>query len=411
MLKMQPSQRHSHQKATTAATAALLFLLPSLLSSFIALLLLPTSTTAFVTSSSSSSRRLLTTSPPLSSSSSLLQNAYINESFPLVNNGQSQSPPPPQQLQRKGRPPKIHPESGGRITLVGSGPGSPELLTLAAHKLITNPSNLLIVDRLVSNEILSVMDDAGVQYKIANKTPGCQMAAQDEIFEWCKEGLRQGQHVVRLKIGDPFVFGRGGEEVLEFREFGVEPTVIPGVSAAFSAPLLASIPVTHRGISNQVVMCTGYGKNNTSPDLIQYHPEQTVVFLMAVGRLRELCNNLITKANYPPTTPVGIVERAGCPEQRTVVGTMENIANLADKYKVKPPSTIVVGEVVNVLLTEDDFVWEDVVNGVVASGSSEVVERVGGRGGGERLDDEEKEEMGMMMRKGYHGLVQSIYSS
>jgi len=258
------------------------------------------------------------------------------------------------------------------------------------------------------------MDEAGVQYKIANKTPGCQMAAQDEIFEWCKDGLRRGQHVVRLKIGDPFVFGRGGEEVLEFREFGVEPTVIPGVSAAFSAPLLASIPVTHRGISNQVVMCTGYGKNNTSPDLIQYHPEQTVVFLMAVGRLRELCNNLIEKANYPPTTPVGIVERAGCPEQRTVVGTMENIADLAERYKVKPPSTIVVGEVVNVLLTEDDFVWEEdvVVNGVVAAaGSSEVVERVGGRGGGERLDNEEKEEIGKMMRQGYHGLVQSIYSS
>ena len=130
---------------------------------------------------------------------------------------------------------------------------------------------------------------------------------------------------------------------------------LQGVSAAFSAPLLGSIPVTHRGISNQVVMCTGYGRNNTSPDLIQYHKEQTVVFLMAVGRLRTLCENLVTKAHYPIDTPVGIVERAGCPDQRTVVGTMENIADLAEKYEVKPPSTIVVGEVVNVLLTDDDF--------------------------------------------------------
>ncbi|KAL7523614.1 hypothetical protein ACHAXR_000256 [Thalassiosira sp. AJA248-18] len=102
-------------------------------------------------------------------------------------------------------------------------------------------------------------------------------------------------------------------------------------------------------------MCTGYGKDNTSPDLIQYHKEQTVVFLMAVGRLRTLCHNLVTKAHYPIETPVGIVERAGCPDQRTVVGTMENIADLAEEYDVKPPSTIVVGEVVNVLLTEDDF--------------------------------------------------------
>ena len=156
-------------------------------------------------------------------------------------------------------------------------------------------------------------------------------------------------------IGDPFVFGRGGEEVLEFRNFGIEPTIIPGVSAAFSAPLLGSIPVTHRGVSNQVVMCTGYGRNNTSPDLIQYHKEQTVVFLMAVGRLRSLCDNLVEKAHYPRDTPVGIVERAGCPDQRTVVGTMRNIADLAEEYNVKPPSTIVVGEVVNVLLTEEDF--------------------------------------------------------
>ena len=113
--------------------------------------------------------------------------------------------------------------------------------------------------------------------------------------------------------------------------------------------------MTHRGISNHVVVCTGYGRNNTSPDLIQYHKEQTVVFLMAVGRLRTLCENLVTKAHYPIDTPVGIVERAGCPHQRTVVGSMENIADLAEKYDVKPPSTIVVGEVVNVLLTDDDF--------------------------------------------------------
>ena len=359
----------------------------------------------------------------LPSSSSSLQNAYIDDSsFPLNNGGQTSQASMQQQQQKKQtskkssssrrrRPPKIHPETGGRITLVGSGPGAPSLLTLAAHSLITDPSNLLIVDRLVSSEIRSVMDEAGVQYKIANKTPGCQMAAQDEIFEWCKEGVRHGKHVVRLKIGDPFVFGRGGEEVLEFRDFGVEPTVIPGVSAAFSAPLLASIPVTHRGISNQVVMCTGYGKNNSSPDLIQYHPEQTVVFLMAVGRLRQLCTSLIRQANYPPDTPVGIVERAGCPEQRTVVGTMESIADLAERYNVKPPSTIIVGEVVNVLLTEDDFVWDD------DDQQQQQGDDMDGDDLGMVVDDEKKkkkkeeEEMGRMMRSGYHGLVQSIYSS
>lgn len=129
---------------------------------------------------------------------------------------------------------------------------------------------------------------------------------------------------------------------------------LQGVSAAFSAPLLGSIPVTHRGISNQVVMCTGYGRDNTSPDLIQYHKEQTIVFLMAVGRLEELTHRLITMAGYPEDTPVAIVEKAGCPTQRTVVGDMRTIAGLAKEHNVKPPSTIVVGDVVHALLPRDE---------------------------------------------------------
>lgn len=111
-------------------------------------------------------------------------------------------------------------------------------------------------------------------------------------------------------------------------------------------------------------MCTGYGRNGTSPDLIQYHKEQTIVFLMAVGRLQELCERLITLAGYPSKTPVAIVERAGCPNQRTVVGNMETIAEIAKKHNVKPPSTIVVGDVVNVLL-DDDISTGETVTGLI----------------------------------------------
>jgi uroporphyrin-III C-methyltransferase len=135
---------------------------------------------------------------------------------------------------------------------------------------------------------------------------------------------------------------------------------VQGVSAAFSAPLLGSIPVTHRGVANQVVMCTGYGREGTSPDLIQYHKEQTIVFLMAVGRLRQLCERLQEKAGYPANIPVAIVEKAGCPDQRTVVGDMMTIADLAEKHNVKPPSTIVVGNAVNVLLDQDEATGEHV---------------------------------------------------
>jgi siroheme synthase len=116
-------------------------------------------------------------------------------------------------------------------------------------------------------------------------------------------------------------------------------------------------------------MCTGYGRDGSSPDLIRYHKEQTIVFLMAVGRLGELCDRLITLAGYPPTTPVAIVERAGCPNQRTVVGNMKTIATMAMKYEIKPPSTIIVGEVVNVLLTPETTIDESgnhkVVTGLI----------------------------------------------
>jgi siroheme synthase len=101
-------------------------------------------------------------------------------------------------------------------------------------------------------------------------------------------------------------------------------------------------------------MCTGYGREGTSPDLIQYHKEQTVVFLMAVGRLRELCKRLIDLAGYPANTPVAIIEKAGCTDQRTIVGNMMTIGDLSEKHNIKPPSTIVVGEVVNVLLDQNE---------------------------------------------------------
>jgi hypothetical protein len=114
--------------------------------------------------------------------------------------------------------------NGGKITLVGSGPGDPELLTVAAYKLLQDPNALVICDRLVSPEILDLVRG---EKHVARKMPGCAELAQEEIYAWAHQGLQQGKHVIRLKIGDPFVFGRGGEEVLTFRRFGVESKVIP----------------------------------------------------------------------------------------------------------------------------------------------------------------------------------------
>jgi uroporphyrin-III C-methyltransferase len=258
--------------------------------------------------------------------------------------------------------------NGGRVTLLGSGPGDPDLLTVAAHKLLTqaDENTVIIVDRLVSKEILELISSRAT-VRIARKLPGCAELAQEEIYWWTHQALSAGHHVIRLKIGDPFVFGRGAEEVLQFRAWGVEASVLPGVSSAFCAPLLGQIPVTHRGVANQVVLCTGYGREGSSPDLIQYHPEQTIVFLMAVGRLADLCAQLQAQAHYPATTPVAIVERAGCPNQRTVVGTMTTIADIAKQHQVKPPSTIIVGEVVNVLLKDPT---QEAISGLIQTASN-----------------------------------------
>ena len=114
--------------------------------------------------------------------------------------------------------------NGGRITLVGSGPGDPDLLTLKAYKILQDPDAVVIADRLVSQEILDLVKG---EIKVARKLPGCAENAQSEIYWWAYQGLSAGKHVVRLKIGDPFVFGRGGEEVIQFRKFGVESKVVP----------------------------------------------------------------------------------------------------------------------------------------------------------------------------------------
>jgi hypothetical protein len=114
--------------------------------------------------------------------------------------------------------------NGGKVTLVGSGPGDPDLLTVKAYKLLQDPNALVIIDRLVSAEIVNLVQG---EIKTARKLPGCAELAQEEIYWWTHQGLKAGKHVIRLKIGDPFVFGRGGEEVLTFRRFGVEAQVIP----------------------------------------------------------------------------------------------------------------------------------------------------------------------------------------
>ena len=157
-----------------------------------------------------------------------------------------------------------------------------------------------------------------------------------------------GKAVVRLKIGDPFLFGRGGEEILEFRSLGVEPIVAPGLSSSYTAPLIANIPLTHRGVSNQLLVSTGYGKDGMRVDVPEYHRDRTVVLLMSVGRLGEIVARMMSEG-YPRTTPIAIIENATNQNERIFSGELCNIIELARREAVKPPATIVIGEVVRVL--------------------------------------------------------------
>jgi len=237
--------------------------------------------------------------------------------------------------------------NSGRIALVGAGPGDPELLTVSALRHIADPDALVIADRLVSKEILDLV--AG-ELRIAKKRPGCAEEAQQQIYDWVAEGVGNNRSVVRLKIGDPFVFGRGAEEILEFREtMGIEPVVVPGISSSLAAPLAAGVPVTHRGAAHQVILTTGYGRNGTEPALPPWAPHQTYVLLMAVGRLAQLTQSLIQTKEFPHSCPALIAERATCPNQRVLLADMATIAEHAQIHDIQAPSTIVFGAAVRAL--------------------------------------------------------------
>lgn len=184
---------------------------------------------------------------------------------------------------------------------------------------------------------------------VARKVPGRADEAQDELNTWCIDALREGKTVVRLKIGDPFLFGRGGEEVLFFRQHGYECTVVPGVSSSLSAPLMAGIPPTHRGVADQVLIVTGQGRGGSTPELPPYSANRTTVFLMAVGRLPALTSALVSTAGFPADCPAAVVENATLPNQRAVFGDLSTIARISADAGIKPPACFIVGNVVQVL--------------------------------------------------------------
>ncbi|KAF9582549.1 hypothetical protein BGW38_000074 [Lunasporangiospora selenospora] len=233
----------------------------------------------------------------------------------------------------------------GQIKLIGAGPGDPDLLTMAAYKAITSWADIVLADKLVPKEILDLIT---CKLFVANKNKGCQASGQQELFERATEALQQGFKVVRLKQGDPFIFGRGGEEYLFFRRLGYEASIVPGISSSIGGPLLANIPLTHRGVATQFLVCTGTGSHDTIPDMPTYDANRTTVFLMALHRLEALVEDL-KLAGYPDNLPLAIVERASSKDQRCIRATIGTVVQVVKEAGYRPPGILVTGWACNAL--------------------------------------------------------------
>ena len=241
----------------------------------------------------------------------------------------------------------------GTIYLVGAGPGDPGLITVRGRQILES-ADAIVHDRLVSASLLDcVRSDA--QVEDVGKTPGRKSRSQDEINRRLIMLARDGCSVCRLKGGDPFVFGRGGEEVLAARTAGVPVEVIPGVTSAVAAPTAGGVPVTHRGVSSAVTIVTGHDSPYTDSRGVDWarvaESPGTIVVLMGIANLSSICDALI-RAGRSANEPVQVIEAATLPEQRTVVGTLETIGHVVRDAGISNPATIVIGPVVAALKAE-----------------------------------------------------------
>ncbi|KAJ5766866.1 uncharacterized protein N7511_004482 [Penicillium nucicola] len=256
------------------------------------------------------------------------------------------------------------PSKKGKIVLAGSGPGHPDLLTRATYHAIHN-ADIILADKLVPAPVLDLIPRR-TEVHIARKFPGNADQAQEEFLQMGLAALKNGRQVLRLKQGDPYLYGRGAEEFEFFRNEGYSPVVLPGITSAMSASLFADIPATHRGVSDQVLVCTGTGRKGAAPNPPTYVPTQTVVFLMALHRLSALIESLTgfpddtgsqTRTLWPKETPCAIVERASCPDQRVIRSTLEHVCLAFEEAGSRPPGLLVVGASCHVLHNPQGQKW------------------------------------------------------
>jgi len=237
------------------------------------------------------------------------------------------------------------PPRRGKVYLVGAGPGDPELLTLKAARLLA-AAEVVVIDHLVSAAVLELVHPRAQRIH-AGKQRNHHTLAQPEINAMLVRLARQGRQVVRLKGGDPFVFGRGGEEMQELAAAGVDFEVVPGITAACGVSAYAGIPLTHRDFAQSCMFVTGHLKDG-SPELDWAglaRPRQTVVIYMGLTALRQICTRLV-EHGLPPHWPAAVVQQGTTEAQRVVTGTLADLAQRVAEAGLASPCLTIVGEVV-----------------------------------------------------------------
>jgi len=237
----------------------------------------------------------------------------------------------------------------GEVAIVGAGPGDPELLTLKALRFIEQ-ADITIYDRLVSEEILDLLPKSSERFYVG-KEQAKHCVPQNKINEILVEHAQNGKRVLRLKGGDPLIFGRGGEEANFLLENGVSCHVSPGITAASGCTTYAGIPLTHRGVAQSCTFVTGHTQNNGELNLpwqALSMTNQTVVFYMGVASLPIISKKLLEHGRAPKT-PLALIHKGTLPDQEVFKGDLGNALELVEQHKIKPPTLIVIGEVVNEL--------------------------------------------------------------
>lgn len=228
-----------------------------------------------------------------------------------------------------------------KVYLVGAGPGDPDLLTRKALRVLGD-ANAVIYDRLVSPEILSLANPRAT-FIYAGKQQGQQEETQAEIYHWILKLASTNHTIVRLKSGDPMVFGRGGEELEFLASHGIDAEVVPGLSSALAAPSLAGIPVTYRGIAASFSVIAGHRQSLTSLDWSVYTGVDTLIVLMGV-EYRDIIATALIDQGRPTTQPVAFIENSSTDRERTIESTLGQVAQ--GKVEARAPAVFVIGEVV-----------------------------------------------------------------